>query len=75
MMRRLRISYSEIDHWLIFHVIARPRSDFIYTKNSAWPRSHFIDTKIAARPRSDFLYTKNFLSEIYFLLEICRENP
>ena len=38
MMRRLRISYSEIDHWLIFHVIARPRSDFIYTKNSAWPR-------------------------------------
>ena len=37
---------------------ARPRSDFIYTKNSARPRSDFIYTKNFARPRSDFIYTK-----------------
>ena len=44
---------SEIDY------SARPRSDFIYTKNSARPGSDYIYTKIAARPGSDFLYTKN----------------
>ena len=38
---------------------ARPRSDFIYTKNSARPRSDFIYTKNSARPGSDYIYTKN----------------
>ena len=47
-----------------FQVMARPRFDFIYTKNFAWPRSHFIYTKSSAPPGSAFIYTKNCLSTI-----------
>ena len=43
---------------------SNPRSDFIYTKNSAVGRSDCIYTKNSARLRYDFIYTKNFLRTI-----------
>ena len=44
---------------------ARPRSDFIYTKNSARPRSDFIYTKNSARPGSGFSLHKESVEPIF----------
>ena len=44
---------------------ARPRSDFIYTKNSARPRSDFLYTKNSARPGSGFSLHKESVEPIF----------